>query len=332
MKWITEWKRRKFRHSVSPGMHVLTLGSCFAEHVADRLRSVKCPTILNPDGIIYNPVSLASSVHHWLNDEPSKSRMTIRNGLIHSMDHHGQLSAPSELSFRNNLETAYTAGRQAALRVNLTVLTFGSAWVYHWKEDGKIAANCHKLPANEFEKRLLSVDEIVKEWSDLIGRWQGINPDMQILLTVSPVRHLRDGFVENQRSKATLILAAAALEEAYDHVQYFPAYELLIDELRDYRFYADDLVHPSPTAVGYIMEAFEECLFTEELRELAVLVRKMHQDLDHRPFQPMSNEYRSHLEKCRKKLEELKASWPGLDWRAEESTLAEKWDQAIRST
>ena len=265
MKWTTEWKRRVFQYNLSPGRSVFMLGSCFAEHVAERFRSAKCMTVLNPDGIIYNPLSLASSVRHWLTEDPARLRVTFRDGLYHSMDHHSQLSGPSEESMQKNLDNAFLLGRQAVRHADLTVLTLGSAWVYHWKQDGRVVANCHKLPSNDFETRILSVDEISREWSAVLDLWQEVNPGMKVILTVSPVRHLKDGFIENQRSKASLILAAAALEKAYDHVQYFPAYELLMDELRDYRFYKDDLVHPSQMAVAHIMEAFEECLFTQEI-------------------------------------------------------------------
>jgi len=217
-------------------------------------------------------------------------------------------------------------------KAELLILSLGTAWTYTWKKDGRIVANCHKQSSDSFVKALLSVDTLVSVLGEALDTWHHMNPSMRVVLTVSPVRHLRDGFVENQRSKATLILAVDELVRRSSYVWYFPAYELLMDELRDYRFYDRDLLHPNELAVEHIMQAFSDCCFSERSKILASRVAALRQGLDHRPLQPESKGYRDHLMRMKRELEQLGSDWGDLDWSAEWEQWRQRDDQANRVT
>lgn len=332
MKWITEWKRESSPWLIEPGMRVLAIGSCFAEHVVTRLRLAKCQCALNPTGILYNPVSVAQALGSWLTGETLPQRFVNTEGVFHSLDHHTAVSAVSENELETRVAHADQEASQLVRQADVAIVSLGTAWVYEWKEDGRVVANCHKQPASAFRKRLLFPQEIVQAWELVLRKWLDVSPGLKLILTVSPVRHLKDGFVENQRSKSSLILAVAELERMFDAVRYFPAYELMIDELRDYRFYGRDLVHPNELAVEHIMDAFGECYFSKESRLLVGKLRSWQRGVEHRPFFPSSAGYIKHLEQLSRQLGQLKGGSPHLDWSAEESALAERYDQTRRST
>ncbi len=168
------------------------------------------------------------------------------------------------------------------------MLTFGTAYVYEQKETGKVVANCHKLPENNFNRRLLLADEIVDEYTSLIISLAARNPNLKILFTVSPIRHIRDGMHANQLSKSTLLLAIDRLQQLFpQHVFYFPSYEIVLDELRDYRFYADDMLHPSPLAVRYLWGRFSETFFSADTKQIMAEIEDIRRDLAHKPFTPV---------------------------------------------
>ena len=198
------------------------------------------------------------------------------------------------------------------------MLTFGTAYVYEQKETGRVVSNCHKLPESNFYRRLLSVDEIVNEYTSLIAGMTARNPNLKILFTVSPIRHIRDGMHANQLSKSTLLLTIDRLQQLFPkQVFYFPAYEIVLDELRDYRFYADDMLHPSPLAVNYLWKCFSDSFFSAETKQVMTEVEDIRKDMAHKPFHPESEAYQRFLGQIVLKIERLIGKYPYLDFQKE---------------
>jgi hypothetical protein len=228
--------------------------------------------------------------------------------------HHGSFSASSADECLNNINNRMQTATAQFPKLNYLLITFGTAYVYEYKQTGMVVANCHKLPDSAFTRRLLSVEQIVDTYVSLITGLLKKNADVRILFSVSPIRHVKDGMHRNQLSKATLLLAIDQLKEAFPrNVFYFPSYELVMDELRDYRFYADDMLHPSQLAINYIWECFCECFFTTETLHIMKEWQEIKKGLDHRPFNAKSEAYYTFLSQIMLKIERLKEKLPYLD-------------------
>jgi hypothetical protein len=198
------------------------------------------------------------------------------------------------------------------------LLTFGTSWVFHLKETGQVVSNCHKMPADTFEHIRLTVGEIIEDYAELIREMQKINPKCKFLFTVSPIRHAKDGAHGNQLSKAVLLLAIENLQKMFpEHVLYFPAYEIVLDELRDYRFYNEDMNHPSPMTVNYVWERFTECFFSPETRAIIKECREIRKGLLHNPVDKDSDSYRAFLKQIVLKIGEVEKKYPNLDFEKE---------------
>lgn len=273
---------------------LLLSGSCFTEHIGARLASGKFTTLVNPNGIVYNPVSIARSLASTAGVNAGAEEAIFKhNGLWHSWEHHGAFSKPGEQETLDGIRKARQETADYLQKTNYILLTLGTADVFTLRETGRVVANCHKAPASWFAQRRLSVAETVHALREVLTFIKTRLPEMQVILTVSPVRHLRGGFVENQRSKAVLVLACAELCEQFDFIHYFPAYELLLDDLRDYRFYAADMIHPNEQAIDYIWQYFSEMYFTAETRALLEQIGKVITAARHRPFHPDTEEHRA---------------------------------------
>ena len=244
MKWRTEIEIPKSRWQIESDNRILLVGSCFTDSIGQKMQAHGLRATTNPTGVLYNPLSIVQSLNGDMRVE-----LVEHDGLYHSMSHHSSFSGTdSEQVLRRCLQSQAEL-HQALAEADVVFVTFGTAYVYF--RDGQVVANCHKLPESEFVRRRLSVQEILTAWRPLIRTM----PDKHWVFTVSPIRHQRDGMHQNQLSKATLLLAIEQLQQAFpEQVTYFPAYEIVLDELRDYRFYADDLVHPSAAAVDYIWQ------------------------------------------------------------------------------
>ena len=271
---------------------ILLLGSCFADSIGQIMSEHNLSVTCNPFGTLYNPLSIAQAINYKSEIANHKLPLVEYGGLWHSMAHHGSFSRASreetEQAVLASVETMQTALQGASV----IIITFGTAWVYEM--NGEIVGNCHKLPESRFTRRRLSVEEIVAAWQPILERY----PDKHWLFTVSPIRHIRDGLHENQLSKATLLQAVEKLtaeggltaqrsvSEAVCQAKpvYYPSYEIMLDELRDYRFYADDLVHPSSLAVNYIWERFVDTFCTPQTRNELNVQHKRWQFDHHRPL------------------------------------------------
>ena len=251
---------------------ILMVGSCFSDEIGEQMQQRYMHVTCNPFGTLYNPLSIAQALNYRLPDTRQPLPLVEHNGLWHSMAHHGAFSRPTKEEAQQAVRASVETMQRALAEATVVIVTFGTAWVYEM--DGQIVGNCHKLPENCFSRRRLSVQEIVAAWQPIIERY----PDKHWLFTVSPIRHVKDGLHENQLSKATLL---QAIEKIINHkfdiintISYFPSYEILLDELRDYRFYADDLVHPSSMAVSYIWERFVDTFCTSRTKNELVLQHK----------------------------------------------------------
>jgi len=305
--------------SISHHDQVLLLGSCFTEHIGTKLAADKIPTLVNPFGIVYNPVSMARCLERlWAeNAYFSKTDLFEHQGLWHSWEHHGHFSKPDAEATLDHLNAAYTKAAQALRQSNRLLLTMGTADVFLLRETEKVVANNHKMPAAHFDSRRLSVDEIVQHLVAVLQKIKTEQPDLQVILTVSPVRHLRAGAIENQRSKATLLLACAEISAQLPFTYYFPAYELLLDDLRDYRFYAADMIHPNEVAIHYIWQHFSQTFFSAETQDLLVQMDKINAALQHRPFHPESAQHQTFAQAQLRVVEALASKHPNLDFSIE---------------
>jgi len=279
----------------------LLFGSCFAENIGKNLLNLKFKGEKNPFGILFNPASISNALRRIIDEELfEKSELIKYNGLWHSMSHHGDFSSHSKEITLENINLKIISAKKLLPKIDFLIITFGSAQVY--LQNGKIVANCHKLPENLFERKLLTISEIFDDYKNLFEKIFEINPNLKIILSVSPVRYLRDGAHANSINKAILLLAAEQLTQEFENVIYFPAYEILLDELRDYRFFADDMLHPSALAEKIIWQKFSECFCTEETKKHIAKITKLNKMLSHRPINEKSDEYKIFYQK----IEELK--------------------------
>ncbi len=303
---------------------VLCIGSCFAEQMGGRLERLKFPTLLNPFGIVFNPASIGQSLERLMSGELfSENDLVQHQGLWHSWEHHGRFSQPDKAAALLNVNDSLSIAKAFLETTNRLVVTLGTAHVFILKKTGEVVANCHKLPGTEFERRRLSVAEVVAALLPVFEKLKAQLPSLEIIATVSPVRHLQDGLMENQRSKATLLLALDEIGQRLPYVHYFPAYEILLDDLRDYRFYAEDMAHPSLQATNYIWQYFEHAFFDEKTKALNGRIERVLSAMAHRPFHPQSVEHQGFVKKELDALRQLAVEFPGLDFEGETATLEE---------
>ena len=303
---------------------LMMLGSCFAENMGSKFSYSKFDVDVNPCGIIYNPLSVANVLRLIVEGKQfEKSDLRQVGGKWVSLYHHGAFSStdPDECLRRINDRLTKATGELRTL--DLLVITWGTAWVYRYTRENIVVSNCHKIPSQEFERSRLSVEDIVKEYLVLIGRLREINPGLRILFTVSPIRHWKDGAHGNQLSKATLLLAIDRLREELQHVYYFPAYEIVLDELRDYRFYADDMLHMSGFTVDYIWERFLYSFISPEVLGLMNQIGRVNKGVAHRPFDPQSEEYHRLVKKMLAEIAMISRSYPMIDFSEEKRKLNE---------
>ena len=303
---------------------LMMLGSCFAENMGSKFSYYKFDVDVNPCGIIYNPLSVANVLRLIVEGKQfEKSDLRQVGGKWVSLYHHGAFSStdPDECLRRINDRLTKATGELRTL--DLLVITWGTAWVYRYTRENIVVSNCHKIPSQEFERSRLSVEDIVKEYLVLIGRLREINPGLRILFTVSPIRHWKDGAHGNQLSKATLLLAIDRLREELQHVYYFPAYEIVLDELRDYRFYADDMLHMSGFTVDYIWERFLYSFISPEVLGLMNQIGRVNKGVAHRPFDPQSEEYHRLVKTMLAEIAMISRSYPMIDFSEEKRKLNE---------
>lgn len=291
---------------------ILSLGSCFAVNMAEKLEYFKFQNSCNPFGIIFNPVSIEKLVQRAVHKRFfTEEDIFYHNDLWHCFEVHSELSNPDKAIFLDSLNDLIDLTNQQISESTHFLITYGTAWVYRNKESNQIVANCHKVPQKQFTKELLSIERIQTALQNTIQLIQTVNPEAEFILTVSPVRHIKDGFVENQWSKAHLIAAIHSTDDSQLTTQnYFPSYEIMMDELRDYRFYAEDMLHPNQLAIDYIWQRFKETAISKSALPVLEEIGSIQSSLNHRPFNPESESHQKFLVKLQKKITDICIRYP----------------------
>ena len=262
MEFFLPFNIKNFPFRISYSDKILFIGSCFSEEIGNKMCELKFDILQNPNGILYDPISITDALFSYIDAKPfDEANLFELNGLWHSWKHHSVYSGVSKNEVLQNINHAKKQAYQFLEEANILIVTFGTAFNYQLKNNFENVANCHKAPADLFIKTLLPVEEIKAAMLSAITALELFNPKLKIILTVSPVKHVKDGLVENNRSKARLIEAAHVVCDEKDNAFYFPSYELVNDVLRDYRFYKKDLVHPNETAIDFVFEKFAETFF-----------------------------------------------------------------------
>ena len=297
---------------------IVSLGSCFAENIGAKFEYFKFRASVNPFGIIFNPVSLEKLICRSIQKEYfTEKDIFWYNDFWHSFEVHSELSSSDKELFLKSLNEIIDEFYKRLTESSHVCITLGTSWVYRNVKSDEIVANCHKVPQKQFTKELLSVIQIEESLRRIIASVTSINPNCHFIFTVSPVRHSKDGFVENQRSKAHLITALQKIlltEHYLPNTVYFPSYEIMMDELRDYRFYAEDMLHPNSIAIDYIWERFFQTMISETCYPVMEEVNYIQKALQHRPFNPDSESHRKFSQKLHQKIAALKVKMPHISF------------------
>lgn len=292
---------------ISLNDHILTQGSCFSDAAGARLSNNKMTTLVNPFGVIYNPESIHKVLTYSIFNESLPEHTFLQNQEIHlNYNFHSEFSSAIRRELQSRLTNAIGSTHYFLKDARWLILTYGTAWVYLRKDTGEIVANCHKLPAAMFSKSLLSSGEIQSSFEILYKQLKTFNPHVRLILTVSPVRHIKDTLELNSVSKSVLRVACHEIAGRYEDVEYFPAYEIMMDDLRDYRFYSTDMLHPTSDAEDYIWEKFMERYFSSQFRDFVLKWKVILSALRHRPFHPHSSAHQQFLKETLRQLEDVK--------------------------
>lgn len=314
MQFTTKVPIANYEFPIGYDSRILSLGSCFAENMSEKFEYFKFQHTANPFGIIFNPVSIEKLILRALKKEYfTEKDIFFHNERWNCYEVHSELSHSDKMIFLENLNQIITDLHFQIFKLSHCIITLGTAWVYRNLESAEIVANCHKVPQKQFSKELLSVEQIKNSLGNIFENIQKVNPEIKFIVTVSPVRHIKDGFVENQLSKAHLMTAIH--NSQFKIHNYFPSYEIMMDELRDYRFYAEDMLHPSQVAIDYIWERFKENCISESAHKTMENVKQIQKGLAHRPFNPESESHQKFLANLNQKISLLQKQLPFVNFK-----------------
>jgi lysophospholipase L1-like esterase len=316
MKLQTQITLQKEKHNpIDYKSNLLLLGSCFSENIGDKLAYFKFQMKQNPFGILFHPKAIEKLITYAINEKEFTEKDIFQlNQRWHCFDAHSNLSTANKNELLAHLNQSLKITESQIKSTSHIIITLGTAWVYRFIETDTIVANCHKVPQKKFLKELLSVDEVTESLESIVTLVKSINPKVNFIFTVSPVRHLKDGFVENQQSKSHLITAIHKIIEPRKSIYYFPSYEIMMDELRDYRFYAEDMIHPNKTAIDYIWNKFSDTWISDHTHAIMQEVASIQNGLNHKAFNPNSDQHQQFLQKLANKIEALKKEYPFFDF------------------
>ncbi|MEA1896487.1 MAG: GSCFA domain-containing protein [Bacteroidota bacterium] len=318
----TEVKVPEFDWKASYQSRLIFLGSCFTNHIGERMQELKFQTNVNPFGIIYNPASVKSSLEKLITNESFQEEdLNFHNDRWYSFYHHTSFSHHDKKLCLDRINQKIQDSSKFLKKADFLFISLGTARVYELAERSQVVSNCHKLPSKLFNYRLLSSEEIADNYEKLINSLVRFNPGLKIIFTLSPIRHWKDGATGNQLSKAILLVAIHRLVNIFPNAEYFPSYELMMDDLRDYRFYAEDMIHISPAAVDYIWDKFQKVLLDKSAINLVPKIENILKAVKHKPFDPSSESYKSFQAQVLKNIEELQKQYPFLDFSEEKNQL-----------
>ncbi|AMC10982.1 GSCFA domain-containing protein [Lutibacter profundi] len=310
MNFRTNIQLQKERNQIDYNSKLLLIGSCFSENIYHKLNYFKFNAFSNPFGILFNPIAIEALISNAINQkEYTKKDVFQLNERWNCFDAHSNLSSIDKVELLSNLNNAITLTNHQLKKATHIIITLGTSWVYRFIETDTIVGNCHKVPQKKFLKELLSVEEINASLENMCALIKDFNPTINILFTVSPVRHLKDGFVENSVSKAHLLAAIHQLGDKRKQLYYFPSYEIMLDDLRDYRFYTSDMVHPNETAINYIWNQFQKIWIDEKASSIMKEVNTIQKGLGHKPFNPTSKQHQQFLVHLKQQITSLKNNY-----------------------
>ncbi|MFW5699978.1 MAG: GSCFA domain-containing protein [Bacteroidota bacterium] len=309
---------------ITHGDKLMAMGSCFVENIGALLMGYKFNLLLNPFGVLYNPLSIAQSIHHLLEEKKvTEEDLFSINNLWSNYAFHSRFSSPIKSEALEKMQETTVAAARRIREADILIITFGTAWVYRLKDTKTVVANCHKVPAKAFHHQLATSNEIVVAMKEALGKLRSVNPGIKFIFTVSPIRHWKDGPVNNQLSKSTLFVALHYLLSEMDNVYYFPSYEIMLDDLRDYRFYEADMIHPNEQAIDYIWQKFSHVFFNSNTQSLMKEVQKIRQAASHRPFNPNTEVHQAFLRNQLQKIKNLQNEYGNLDFSHEVGVFKE---------
>lgn len=307
---------------------VLLMGSCFTDNIGIQLKKLKFDVIHNPFGVVYNPISLSEQINLLMNKKSfAKNDLNYFNELWFSYLHYTLFSDPDQEKCLKKINESFYQGKRMIRSADVIILTLGTSFVYKQIKSGTVVANCHKIPAKEFDRFFSTIENTVQQLKDAINNTRKINPKVSFVFTVSPIRHWKDGAIENQRSKAALILAISRLQAELGNIYYFPVYEFFMDELRDYRYYANDMLHPSSLAIDLVWKQFSDTFFSSETQDIIKEVKKIINGLEHRPKHINTKAYKKFLSDLQKKITILTRTHPFLNFSEEQIFLSDLFNE-----
>jgi len=310
MNFRTNIQLQKERNQIDYNSKLLLIGSCFSENIYHKLNYFKFNAFSNPFGILFNPIAIEKLITNAINrKEYSEKDIFQLNERWHCFDAHSDLSSSNKDELLQNLNTKILSTNKQLSEASHITITLGTAWVYRFIESDTIVGNCHKVPQKKFLKEFLSVEEISASLENICALLKDVNPTVNIIFTVSPVRHLKDGFVENSQSKAHLISAIHQVINKNNQKYYFPSYEIMLDDLREYRFYNSDMLHPNETAINYIWEQFQLVWVDEKVATIMNEVESIQRGLAHKPFNPNSEQHQQFLVALQQNITSLKNNY-----------------------
>jgi hypothetical protein len=314
MELRTTFNIAPFEHKISYTDRVMFIGSCFATSVGKKFETGHIPVMINPSGTVYNPVSVLNSLN-TVTDRRKYTRDDLYNheGTLISFNHYTDFSSEDENETLSRINSRAEEAFDFLSGSEFLFITFGTARVYRWMRSGQIVSNCHRLKASEFTRELLGVNDIVSLWDEELGKLKTLYPQLKVVFTISPVRHWKDGAHGNQVSKSVLFVAVEELLKHPSGPDYFPAYELLMDDLRDYRFYDTDMLHPYDTAVDYIWDAFSWCYFDDKTRNLWNEVSAISKAVSHKIRKGPGTEVNKFAERSLEKIDSIISRIPSIN-------------------
>lgn len=301
--------------SITYSDNILLMGSCFTEHIGKFLQEDKFNILQNPYGIVFDPETLSRSIVDLIEENYiAEENLFLQNDIWHHWDFHSRFSGLDKEIVCQTMNESIKNGHDFLKKADWLILTLGTSFVYSLVENNNVVANCHKVPAKKFNRRLNTIDANIRAFDIMLYRLHRFNPNIKVMFTVSPVRHIKDGIVENNRSKARLLETVHHLVDKFDKLYYFPAYEIMVDVLRDYRFYDIDLVHPNYAGTSYVLELFKQSCMDEQTIALSEIMHKIHLAKNHKPFNPDSEQHKNFMRKNYEQCLILSQQYPYLNF------------------
>lgn len=305
MNFRTQIPIAKYDFPIDYNSEIFSIGSCFAENISKKFDYFKLKNSANPFGILFHPFAIEKILEKTVKESLfTEKDIFFHNELWHCFDVHSEFSQPDKKMLLEQLNQTLSETKKQLEKTTYIIITFGTSWIYRYNKTNEIVANCHKVSQKEFTKELLSVKSITKSLENIISLFS----DKRIIFTISPVRHIKDGFFENNVSKSNLFASIFNINN-HSNVNYFPSYEIVMDELRDYRFFSEDLLHPSQTATNYIWEKFSENYLSEDALDISKEIDAIQKALHHKPFNPNTESHQKFVESTQKRIENLKGIW-----------------------